>query len=75
MPEDNDARLRKIAESEGFDSVQTMLEAAATDSVCPGICTTCGWVMSATEPDQDQGWCENCDTNTVESALVLAGLI
>jgi hypothetical protein len=25
------------------------------------------------EPDQDRGWCEACDTNTVASALVLAG--
>jgi hypothetical protein len=27
------------------------------------------------EPDQTQGWCEACGTNTVASALVLAGLI
>jgi hypothetical protein len=75
MPEDNDARLRKIAEIEGFDSVQAMLEVAATDSVCPGICVKCGWVTSETEPDQDQGWCEHCGGNTVKSALILAGLI
>ena len=75
MPEDNDARLQKIAESEGFSSVQAMLEVAATDSVSPGICMTCGWVTSETEPDQDRGWCEICETNTVKSALVLAGLI
>ena len=75
MPEEKGARLRKIAEGEGFESVHAMLEAAAVDSVSPGICMTCGWVVSETEPDQDQGWCENCDTNTVTSALVLAGLI
>jgi rRNA maturation endonuclease Nob1 len=28
-----------------------------------------------TEPDQDQGWCESCGTNTVKSALILASLI
>jgi hypothetical protein len=27
------------------------------------------------EPDQDRGWCESCGTNTVKSALILAGLI
>ena len=27
------------------------------------------------EPDQEQGYCESCSTNTVVSALVLAGLI
>lgn len=24
------------------------------------------------EPDQDAGWCEECDTGTVASALILA---
>ena len=75
MPEDYNARLHKIADDEGFESVDAMLKVAATDSVCPGICMTCGWVTSEIEPDQDQGWCENCRTNTVKSALVLAGLI
>jgi hypothetical protein len=27
------------------------------------------------EPDQDAGWCELCNTNTVKSGLMLAGLI
>jgi hypothetical protein len=27
------------------------------------------------EPDQQKGWCEECGTRTVRSALVLAGII
>jgi hypothetical protein len=27
------------------------------------------------EPDQDRGWCEVCNTNSMKSALVLAGII
>jgi hypothetical protein len=27
------------------------------------------------EPDQDRGWCEVCETNSMASALVLAGII
>ncbi len=68
------AKLAKIAEAEGFPTIDDMLEAAAADSVCPGICMTCDCVCDV-EPDQDRGWCESCDGNTVQSALVIAGLI
>jgi hypothetical protein len=27
------------------------------------------------EPDQDAGYCEECRTNSMQSALILAGLI
>jgi hypothetical protein len=27
------------------------------------------------EPDQDRGWCEECRSNAVKSALILAGVI
>jgi hypothetical protein len=40
------------------------------------ICVTDGCDYTCEmEPDQDRGWCEVCSTNTVKSALVLAGLI
>jgi|HubBroStandDraft_1064217.scaffolds.fasta_scaffold143512_3 hypothetical protein len=69
------AKLAKIAEAEGFPTIEAMLEAAAADSICPGICAGCDFIVSDVEPDQDQGWCENCDGNTVQSALIVAGLI
>jgi hypothetical protein len=27
------------------------------------------------EPDQDRGWCDECGTNSMTSAMVLAGVI
>lgn len=69
-------KLRTLAEIEGYESVEDMLEATALDAVSPAICVADGCDYTAEmEPDQREGWCEMCDTNTVQAALVLAGLI
>ena len=70
------AKLMKLSEVEGFNSLDDLLEAAATDSVCPAICMTegCDYTTDM-EPDQTKGYCEACGGNTMVSALVLAGLI
>lgn len=70
------AKLLKLAEIEGYSDYMDLLAEAAVDSVCPAICTNEGCDHTAEmEPDQDRGWCEECQTNTVVSALVLAGII
>lgn len=70
------AKLKTLAEIEGFSAVIDFLEAASLDSVSPGICTKEGCDYTAeVEPDQDRGWCEECRANSVRSALVLAELI
>lgn len=70
----NDAELlEQLAEIEGFDDGFDLLEAVAIDSVVPGICK-CGYSVEV-EPDSSEGWCEECQTNTVKSALILAGII
>jgi hypothetical protein len=55
------------------------LEWCAFDSVCTAI-----WCNPANlgcnyseelEPDQDRGWCDECQANTMKSALILAGVI
>ena len=52
------------------------MAAAVGDSVSPAICLNDGCdYTTEMEPDQDRGWCEACRTNTVASALVLAGII
>jgi hypothetical protein len=69
-------KLMELCDLEGFDSLDDLLQAAATDSVCPAICMTEGCdYTTEMEPDQDRGFCEACGGNTVASALVLAGLI
>ena len=70
------AKLDQLVESEGFDSLDELLEAAIGDSVSPAICLNDGCdYTTEMEPDQDRGFCEACGTNTVASALVLAGII
>jgi hypothetical protein len=69
-------KLMKLCDAEGLDSLEDLLQTAATDSVCPAICMTEGCDHTAEmEPDQHQGFCEACGGNTLVSALVLAGLI
>lgn len=69
-------KLQQLSELEGFDSVESMLESAIIDSVCPSICINRGCdYTSDMEPDQREGYCESCGTNTVQSCLVLAGVI
>lgn len=70
------AKLLKLCEMEGFKTLDQLLRQAATDSVCPAICMMEGCDHTTEmEPDQDHGYCEVCGSNTVTSALVLAGLI
>ncbi len=68
-------KLEELAEEYGTD-VEGLLEAAVLDDVVPGICTNVGCNHTAeNEPDQDAGWCEDCESTTVASALILAQMI
>ncbi len=74
--QDPRGKLEKLAEIEGFTTVEDLLEAASYDGVSPAICINAGCDHTAEmEPDQDEGHCEECRTRTMQSALVLAGLI
>ena len=56
-----EAKLRALVEAEGFASLDDLLAAVVTDSVCPAICATAGCSYTCEmEPDQDRGWCELC---------------
>jgi len=69
------SKLSKLAEIEGMDEME-MMEQASFDGISPGICTNKGCDYTTTvEPDSSEGYCEECDTNTVASCLVLAGII
>lgn len=69
------SKLNELADAWGM-SVDELLESSAIDSVVPAICTNDGCDYTTRyEPDQDAGWCEECDTGTVASALILAGVI
>jgi hypothetical protein len=70
------AKLAKLVEIEGYDSADELMEAVVSDAVSPAICVNEGCDFTCEmEPDQDAGWCEECRTNTMKAAPVLAGLI
>jgi hypothetical protein len=66
----------QLIEIEGYDSSDELLEAVFSDAVSPAVCTNDGCDFTCEmEPDQDAGYCEECHTNTMTAAPVLAGLI
>lgn len=72
---DSQKKLARLADDWGM-TVEELLEASAIDCVVPAICINPNCDYSTEyEPDQRSGWCEMCGTNSVQSALVLAGLI
>ena len=69
-------KLDQLIASEGYDDVVDLFAGVLSDSVSPGICINPGCdYTTEVEPDQDRGYCEVCRTQTVQSALILAGLI
>ncbi len=65
-------KLDQLVDIEGYDSLDDLIAATISDSVSPAICLNDGCDY---KPDQREGWCEACGTNTVASALILAGFI
>jgi len=75
MKATDEEKLDQLSEQEGL-SVDEMLEEGTFNSICPAICMNVGCNYTASmEPDQDRGYCEDCNTNSMKSALVLAGII
>lgn len=69
-------KMAKLLEIEGFDTDHAFLEEFVTDSTCPSICMNDGCDYTEDlEPDQDRGHCPECNTGTLQSGLVLLGVI
>ena len=66
--------LTELLDEYGCADMYDFLETYGHDSCVPGICTKCGTSYEY-EPDQDRGWCSNCESNTVVSGLILIGVI
>ncbi len=69
-------KLIKLAQIEGFPDVEAMVEHSVMDSVVPAICVKpdCDQATES-EPDQRGGYCEACGHQTVQSNLVICGMI
>ena len=68
-------KIDVLSQIEGL-SVEEMLENSLFDGTSPAICMNkkCDYTTEM-EPDQDQGYCEDCQTNTVKSISILMGVI
>lgn len=73
---EQEAKLKKLCEIEGYESIQALLAAVLTDAVSPAICMSadCSYTCEM-EPDQRRGYCDECRRNTMVAAPVLAGVI
>jgi hypothetical protein len=70
------AKLAKLIAIEGYDNIEELAQAILSDSVSPAICMNEGCDFTCEmEPDQDAGYCEECRSNSMQSALILARLI
>ena len=76
-----ESKLDTLLRIEGYDTLEDYMNIGAgyhgpLDSVVPGICKNedCDATYDY-EPDQEKGWCGECDTQTVVSILILMGVI
>ena len=70
------SKLQTLTEMEGYHDSMDMVEEAMFDGVAPGICKNPGCdYTTQVEPDSHDGWCECCEAGTVQSCLVLAGVM
>lgn len=68
-------KLEDLADEYGW-TVDELFAEESFDGTAPGICMRRGCrFVEDYEPDQEEGWCPECQTNSVCSVLVLAGLI
>lgn len=72
----NQEKLNILAEMEGYEDDMEMLGSVMDESVVPGICMneTCDYTVGV-EPDASEAYCPVCETHTVSSCFVLAGII
>ena len=75
-------KLKELMEAEGYEDLNEFAEYLMSDcefgARCgvPAICMNddCSY-MEDMEPDQNKGWCPECETNTLASAYILMGVI
>lgn len=71
----NSIKLVTLSDDWGYEDPLDMIESIGL-LAAPAICMNLGCDYTTdTEPDQTRGWCECCNSNSVKSALVLAGYI
>jgi hypothetical protein len=76
MPPVSHVKLIRLAELMGYPTMQALFEAYLSEAVVPGICMNdgCDYVAQV-DRDEREGYCPQQGTTTVQSCLVIAGLI
>ena len=69
----NNYGLDHLLKCEGI-TAEEFLERFAFDGLVPCVCVQCGHTTDH-EPDQDRGWCDECEANTMKSGLILMGIM
>ena len=64
----------ELAQQYGYLCPTDLMIDYAHESNVPAICSECEY-STEYEPDQSNGYCEYCGTNTVKSILILQGVI
>tara|TARA_R110002072_G_scaffold166334_1_gene319625 strand:- start:97 stop:357 length:261 start_codon:yes stop_codon:yes gene_type:complete len=64
----------ELAQQYGYLCPIDLMVDYAHESNVPAICSDCEY-STEYEPDQSNGYCEYCGTNTVKSILILQGVI
>jgi hypothetical protein len=69
-------KAETLANQWGYDCPDALAHDYIFDSLVPAICSNpdCDYSTDM-EPDQGAGHCENCGTNTLQSILIMQGLI
>jgi hypothetical protein len=67
------ASLVRICECCGFREVGELIEHYLFRESCPALCLSCGYIEEKA-PETFSGWCPVCDSDTMRSELVLAGI-
>lgn len=78
MPEriTNEEALQRLCDDAGFDDAIEMAEHYLLESCVPAVCMNdgCGYVADM-EPDQECGWCDECQAPSLCGLMVLLGVI
>ena len=72
----SNSKARQLAEAYGYEDPMDLLEETGMDGAQPGICMAVGCDYTTdVEPDQNRGYCEVCEKQTVASISILLGVI
>jgi hypothetical protein len=76
MADKTSQKIETLVNYEGYENLEDLLEDRGQDSIVPGICINpdCDYTIEV-EPDCSSGYCEECDSQTVRSILILLGVI